>query len=592
MRLSIGAKIASGFGLALSILITIGVVSFNSTTKLIDSSDWVSHTHSVLNQLDGLVASMKDGETGQRGFVLTGEQRYLEPYQGASQTAEQTLKDLRRLTADNPNQQRRLDALEPLVASKFAELKETIALRETKGFDAALRVVLTDKGKITMDTIRKVVGEMETEENQLLQQRSGDEKARARGTKLTIIFGTLLAFTCLSVAAVVITRNISTPLQRISNAAENIASGDLRVELPADDRADEVGVLTRTFKRMIESLQGMAGVAKRIAAGDMTVRVQPQSESDVLGNAFATMVSNLQDVMREIRQGAEVLSASASEILATTTQVSGAATETATAVSETTVTVEEVKQTAQVSAKKASYVSETAQKSAEVSQIGTNAVAETIEEMNRIREQMGAIAESIVRLSEQSQQIGDIVATVNDLADQSNLLAVNAAIEAAKAGDQGKGFAVVAQEVRSLAEQSKQATAQVRTILTDVQKATSAAVMATEQGTKAVEAGAKQASQAGDAVQKLAASILEASQAATQIAVSSQQQLLGMDQVTSAMENIKEASTQNVAGTKQAQVAAQNLQELGLKLKQVVEQYKVGDEGDAGTKVRHAVSGA
>ena len=592
MRLSIGAKIASGFGLALSILITIGVVSYNSTTKLIDSSDWVTHTHSVLNQLGALLSSMKDAETGQRGFVLTGEQRYLEPYQGAGQAAEQTLQELRRLTVDNPNQQRRLDVLEPLVASKFGELKETITLRETKGFDAALRVVLSDKGKATMDSIRKVVSEMESEENQLLQKRSGDEKARARGTELIIIIGTLLALTFLSVAAVVITRNISTPLQRLSSAAQNIASGDLRVELSSDDRQDEVGDLTRTFKRMIESLQGTAGVAERIAAGDMTVKVIPQSDKDVLGNAFATMVSNLQEAMREIRQSAEVLSTSASEILATAAQVSAAAAETATAVSETTATVEEVKQTALVSTKKATYVSETAQKSAEVSQIGNKAVGETLEEMNRIREQMGAIAESIVRLSEQSQLIGEIVATVNDLADQSNLLAVNAAIEAAKAGDQGKGFAVVAQEVRSLAEQSKQATAQVRTILTEVQKATSAAVMATEQGTKAVETGVKQASQAGEAVQKLATSISEAAQAATQIVASSQQQALGMDQVTLAMESIKEASTQNVAGTKQAQVAAQNLQEMGLKLKQVVEQYKVGKEGDAGTKVRHAVSGA
>src|SRR4030067_173625 len=111
--------------------------------------------------------------------------------------------------------------------------------------------------------------------------------------------------------------------------------------------------------------------------------------------------------------------------------------------------------------------------------------------MHRIQEQMESIAQSIVRLSEQGQAIGEIIATVNDLAEQSNMLAVNAAIEAAKAGEQGKGFAVVAQEVKSLAEQSKQATAQVRTILGDIQKATSGAVMATEQGSKAGETGGR-----------------------------------------------------------------------------------------------------
>ena len=132
-------------------------------------------------------------------------------------------------------------------------------------------------------------------------------------------------------------------------------------------------------------------------------------------------------------------------------------------------------------------------------------------------------------------------------------------------------LAVVAQEVKSLAEQSKQATAQVRTILMDVQKATSAAVMATEQGSKAVEAGVRQSAEAGDAIKVLAESMVEAAQSATQIAASSQQQLVGMDQVALAMENIKQASSQNAASTKQAEASAQNLHELGQKLKRLVD---------------------
>jgi methyl-accepting chemotaxis protein len=277
----------------------------------------------------------------------------------------------------------------------------------------------------------------------------------------------------------------------------------------------------------------------------------------------------------EIIGGADALSSSVSQISAAATQLASSAAETATAVSQTTTTVEEVKQTAQVSSQKAKYVSESAQKAAQVSQSGRKSVEESIEIMNRIREQMGSIAESIVRLSEQSQAIGEIIATVNDLTDQSNLLAVNAAIEAAKAGEQGKGFAVVAGEVRSLAEQSKQATAQVRAILSDIQKATSAAVMATEQGSKAVEAGVKQSADVVESIRMLANSVSESAQAATQIAASSQQQLVGMDQVASAMENIKQASSQNVASTKQTEAAAQSLHELGQKLKQLVEQYKV-----------------
>ena len=188
---------------------------------------------------------------------------------------------------------------------------------------------------------------------------------------------------------------------------------------------------------------------------------------------------------------------------------------------------------------------------------------------------MESIAESIVRLSEQGQTIGEIMLSVNDLAEQSNLLAVNASIEAAKAGEQGKGFAVVAQEVRNLAEQSKQATIQVRSILNDIQKATNAAVMVTEQGSKAVDAGVRQSVQAGESVQKLGENIAEAAQAATLIAASSQQQMVGMDQVAQAMESIKMASTQNVASTRQTEAAAKNIQDLGRKLSDLIALYKV-----------------
>lgn len=280
-------------------------------------------------------------------------------------------------------------------------------------------------------------------------------------------------------------------------------------------------------------------------------------------------------ISREIREGTNVLASAASEIVATTTQVASGAAETATAVSETGTTVEEVKKTAELSSDKARYVSETAQKAMQVSQTGKQAVEQSIDGVNQVRQQMEVLAESIVRLSERGQAIGEVIATVNDLAEQSNLLAVNAAIEAAKAGEQGKGFGVVAQEIRSLAEQSKQATSQVRTILGDIQKATSASVLAAEQGSKAVESGVKQSMEAGEAIKMLAQSIAEAAQAATQIAASSRQQQVGMDQVAQAMDNIQQATSQNMAGTKQAETAAHNLSELGQKLKVIIEQFRV-----------------
>jgi methyl-accepting chemotaxis protein len=350
------------------------------------------------------------------------------------------------------------------------------------------------------------------------------------------VIGTILAALIILAAAAILARNIADPLRVLSGVAQQIANGNLSVTIPAGDGDDELGILTRAFGQMVETL-------RRYTA--------------------------------ELSQAAGQLGAAASEILAATVQVASGTAETAISINETTTTVEQMRQAAQLSAQKAQNVYESAQRVALGSQTGQKAVDETAIVMDRIREQMETIAQTVVRLSEQSQSIGGIIASVTDLADQSNLLAVNAAIEAAKAGEQGKGFAVVAQEIKSLAEQSKQATAQVRGILSEVQKATSSAVMATEQGSKAVEAGVKQGTQAGEATRVLRETSGEALQAAVQIATASQQQVVGMDQIGVAMESINQAGSQNAGSMKQMENAVKNQHELGQKLKGLVEQFKV-----------------
>jgi len=304
--------------------------------------------------------------------------------------------------------------------------------------------------------------------------------------------------------------------------------------------------------------------------------IQGDSDAQVLASIIditerKRAEEGMRRIMQEMQDTVSVLAASTSDILSASSQVATSSVQTASVVNQTTATVEEVKQTALMAAEKAKHVSESAHRTAEISQRGKDSVQESIEAMQHIHGQMESIAQSIIRLSEQGQAIGDIINTVNDLAEQSNLLAVNAAIEAAKAGDQGKGFSVVAQEIKNLAEQSKQATSQVRGILRDTQNATNAAVMATEQGSKAVESGVHLSRLVADALKQLADNIEDAAQAATQIAVSAQQQLVGIDQAVSAIRSIGQASSQNVDSTHQAEVVAQNLHELGLKLKQLVE---------------------
>ncbi|WP_332739113.1 methyl-accepting chemotaxis protein [Hydrogenophaga sp.] len=575
MKWNVGTKIAAGFGLALAVFVLVGATSYRSTTQLIETSDLRQNTYEVLRHLEETLSLLKDVEIGSRSFALIGEESYLEPYLAAVNKVAPSLQELRKMTTGNPRQQQRLDALEPLVTKRLDFAGEAIELRRAQGAQPAVELILTGRGKATMGQIREMIDQMRNEEEGQLRQRVAVADNDGENAKRVVFLGTLVALSLAVLAGFLITRNIARPLQQLTAVADRITVGDLSAKLLVETRNDEVGVLAHAFERMTQSLRTMADAASQIAAGDLRTTVKPQSPEDVLGNAFARMSEDLRAQIQGLVEGASVLGASASEIVASTSQLASSASESAAAVSETTTTVEEVRQTAQVASQKARLVSDNAQKAAQISSSGRLAAEGVTTGMNRIRQQMDAISAAMVRLSEQGQAIGQIIATVEDLATQSNLLAVNAAIEAAKAGEHGKGFGVVAQEVKSLAEQSRQATNQVRTILGDIQKATGAAVMATEEGGKAVEAGTRQTEAAGGSIQALAGSVNEAAQAATQIAASSQQQLVGVDQVAGAMESIKQAAAQNVASAKQLETAAYNLNELGQRLKSMVERYKV-----------------
>jgi methyl-accepting chemotaxis protein len=512
-----------------------------------------------------------------------------------------------------PRESQQFDELVTALAEYRRVRDQQIALiYEEKSIEAQnLDTTVQDK---MYNLVRTIAVELGNSAIVKAKERVAAENARAKRLSRTFIGISILVFVLSLVIALYLSRIIANPLREITTAAQRIASGDLEVAIRGNDRQDEVGSLTQAFATMVRYLQEMAAISRQIAGGDLTVAVRPVSDRDVLGNAFADMTGYLQemaavskqvsegdltvvvtpvsdkDILRnafasmldnfrrineDVCDGVNVLASSASEILTSTTQIAAGMSETAASVTETTATVEQIKQTALLSSKKSRGVSENAQKSVHVAEQGYSTVSETMDGINHIKELMETVAESVVMLSEQIQAIGEIITVVTDLAQQSNLLAVNAAIEASKAGEHGKGFAVVAQEIKSLADQSKQATEQVRKILGDIQKATGKSVLAAEQVSKAVEGGVKQTAESGESIRKLAESISEAAQAAEQIAVSSQQQLAGMEQVAIAMENIKQATQQNVLGTKQAEQAAHSLNEIGQKLKEMVSRFKI-----------------
>ena len=528
MRWTVGQRIAVGYAVVLLLLVVVAGLGPYALFRTADSFK------TAIVQLETRLVTSQEADRAFAypnvdflRFLATGDDEFVTRYEREMLNARQML-------------------VETVRASSTPEMKDAWeeALRLLNAWDAKTTKAMAAKKGGRVDEALRLRGEAQPFREQLVAllnrlvdsaRRSTNETTQAALAKGSSAFWAILAVAGLALAsgtviAWTLTRSIVGPLRELETTARRISQRDLEA---------------------------------RAAAGN-------SREIAMLAETFNTMAGNLDSLLGQIRAAAKDIASATAEILAATTQQASGTAEEATAVQETSTTVDEVKQTAQVTAQKARAVAESTQKTAQVSQDGRRAVEESVKGTQEAKARMEALAERILVLSEQGQAIGEIMATVNDLAEQSNLLAVNAAIEAAKTGEAGKGFAVVAAEVKGLAEQSKQATAQVRGILNEIQKATQAAVMAAEQGVKASEAGVAVAANAGDAIRVLTEGLTESAQAAQQILASAQQQAGGMDQVAVAMAIIRQASTQNLASTRQVERAAQDLNTLAGRLKALV----------------------
>ncbi len=335
--------------------------------------------------------------------------------------------------------------------------------------------------------------------------------------------------------------------------------------------------LERQSKQALQlAVRHYAEFAARVAEGDLTATVAgEQQDLRELSESLNTMVGGLAEISSEIQTGVQEIGASTEEILSVVSRHTDSAGQQSAAITQTSATVNELRAAADATAKRAREVAERAGDSVRVSDQGTAAVAAIADAMQDIRARVEGIAQEILTLSGRAQQIGVITETVNELADRSNLLALNATIEAARAGDAGKGFAVVADQVRDLADQSKQATSKVEMILQEVKEATAAAVAASEAGAQVVEQGLQLTSDADEGIRGLTDIIRSASDAAEEIAASAHQQSIGMDEIAGSMTNIETGTAQFLDGAQASQVAATSLNDLAAKLAALTERYRV-----------------
>jgi len=330
-------------------------------------------------------------------------------------------------------------------------------------------------------------------------------------------------------------------------------------------------------RRVFRPLGGAVAFLESIAAGDLSVEPRPRTEDEIgrLYRAIDAMAVGIRELLVGIKQAGLDINKGTSEILASIVQQSAGASEQASSISETSTTVTEVKQTSEQAAGRAQDIVGVSEQSAEFCTDGETSVEKTVEEFDLIADQVEKSAVSVLTLSEKTQQISEILRTVRELAERSNILSLNASIEAARAGEAGKGFGVVAVEVKNLADQSKAAASQIQEILNEIQSAANTSVMVAEEASKRVDRGKEIVGILRERMENLSEAVATVGRSAKQIASSSNQQSIGMEQVALAMENINQVAAENVTSIKEIEDAARGLSDLGARLAGLTGRYRL-----------------
>jgi methyl-accepting chemotaxis protein len=383
------------------------------------------------------------------------------------------------------------------------------------------------------------------------------------------------------------------PVQELADFSRKLAAGDQHIQVGID-ADNEFGVIVENVRRLAgkmgratgspelqeglqRSISDFLAVIRQVACGDLTLRAK--TTTDALGNVAAalnSMLDNFTQVIERASKAATEASNSANEILVAAEQMATGAsqqdheiTNTSSAVEELTVSMKQVSNNAEAS-------TEAARRALEAADQGNRAVHDTLDGMQRIRAAVQATGKKIKSLGDRSLEISAIINVINDITEQTNLLALNAAIEAARAGEAGRGFAVVADEVRKLAEHSRSATKDIAALIKAIQVETNEAVVVMEEGTKEVEVGAKLADQAGKALEAISAVVHQSAELVQEISLASKQQVRGTEGVANAMQIISNITRQTTDGARQTADTVEHMVKLSEQLNEVLSQFRVG----------------
>ena len=375
--------------------------------------------------------------------------------------------------------------------------------------------------------------------------------------------------------AFLIMRDITVTLGRVIDVANRIAVGDLDMSTVDKDRADEVGMLARAFNGMVVALNEMVAAAERIAGGDLSVTVHPRSDRDVLGKALSHMVDRLSSLVGDVQRSGIQVNTSVNQIAATAKQQQATATEIAATTAEIGATSKEIAATSKELVRTMSEVSGVAEQSAALAGSGQAGVARMEETMRQVVEAAATINTRLGVLNEKAGGITQVVTTITKVADQTNLLSLNAAIEAEKAGEYGRGFAVVATEIRRLADQTAVATYDIEQMVKEIQSAVSAGVMGMDKFSEEVRRGMQDVRQVGDQLSQIIQQVQALAPRFEAVTEGMQAQTSGAEQITQALAQLGEAVHQTVDSLRESNQAIEGLNHAAGGMRAGVSRFRV-----------------
>ncbi len=587
-------KMIAAFALVIVISLVVNALSWSSLSYQQTANGWTVHTYEVLKQAEAIVAAMVDRETGVRGYLISGNEDFLAPYNSGEKNYKAAFDDVVKLTSDNSTQQKRLADLDVLVKGWTAEVatKEIALMRNPATIEQARAMEMEGAGKKWMDGVRAKIAEITADEAALLDGRTKGANEAADTARMTILLGAAAMAAAVVTLLFLLQKSLVSPLVQIAGSMRTLASGDTAIAIPGVGRKDEVGqmaaavevfrqnaIANRQLEEEAEAARGQTEETRlasqkrmqeeagklRHATETLGEGLKRLAEGDIsfqLNEAFATdyepLRQNFNDSLRQLAQtigsvlhsvasmdsGTREISGGANDLSKRTEQQAAALEETAAALDQITVNVRNSSKRTEEARSVAALANQNAAKSAEV-------VSLAVEAMRRIEES--------------SRQISNIIGVIDEIAFQTNLLALNAGVEAARAGEAGKGFAVVAQEVRELAQRSAQAAREIKALIT-------------ASGTQ-VSSGVSLVGETGTALKAIGDHVVQINGLMDAIAVSAREQSTGLAEVNTAVNQMDQTTQQNAAMVEQSTAASAALASEATRLRDLVNQFKLpGDQ--------------